>query len=147
MRGRPMMAAALVPALLAVGCGDDAEDGQDAADSPPASESEAGGGDEDVDEEPAEEPAPEPEDERYEVQSGDTLSRIANEHDVTIEALVEANELEDPDVLLEGQELVIPASTTDADDPEGQDAEGAEEAGGAEPDEQGEGAEEQEDEG
>ena len=44
----------------------------------------------------------------YVVQSGDTLTSIAEEFGTTVEAIVEANNLEDPDVLAIGQELVIP---------------------------------------
>ena len=49
----------------------------------------------------------------YSVQAGDTLSAIAQEHDVSVEALVGANNLVDPDVLQIGQVLIIP----DPDDP------------------------------
>lgn len=45
---------------------------------------------------------------RYTVQSGDTLFDIAREFDTTVEAIVEANDIEDPDVIDIGQELVIP---------------------------------------
>ena len=44
----------------------------------------------------------------YVVESGDTLTSIAQEHGTTVEAIVEANDLDDPDVLDIGQELVIP---------------------------------------
>jgi LysM repeat protein len=44
----------------------------------------------------------------YTVQSGDTLSAIAQAHDVSIEALTAANDLADPDVLQIGQVLTIP---------------------------------------
>lgn len=44
----------------------------------------------------------------YTVQAGDTLSAIAQEHEVSLEALAEANALADPDVLKIGQVLVIP---------------------------------------
>ena len=44
----------------------------------------------------------------YVVQPGDTLSSIAVEHGTTVEALVEANDIADPDVIAVGQELVIP---------------------------------------
>jgi len=44
----------------------------------------------------------------YTVQAGDTLSAIAQEHDVSMEALIGANNLPDPDVLQIGQVLIIP---------------------------------------
>jgi LysM repeat protein len=44
----------------------------------------------------------------YSVQAGDTLSAIAQEHDVSLEALTTANDLADPDVLHIGQVLIIP---------------------------------------
>ena len=53
-------------------------------------------------------PAPAPNGETYEVQSGDTLSAIAERFGTTIDALVEANELDDPDAIFPGDELVIP---------------------------------------
>ena len=46
--------------------------------------------------------------ERYVVQAGDTLLQIANRYGVTVEAIVQANKLENPDVLRVGQELIIP---------------------------------------
>lgn len=42
------------------------------------------------------------------VQGGDTLSAIAEEHDVSLESLVAANDLVNPDVLQIGQILIIP---------------------------------------
>ncbi len=47
---------------------------------------------------------------RYEVQSGDALSVIARNHGVTTQALLELNELENPDTLRVGQTLLIPGS-------------------------------------
>lgn len=44
----------------------------------------------------------------YTVESGDTLSAVAQEHNVSLEALISANDLTDPDVLQVGQVLVIP---------------------------------------
>lgn len=46
---------------------------------------------------------------KYVVQSGDTLSGIAEEFGVTIQQIIDANSLQNPDLLLPGQELVIPA--------------------------------------
>ena len=46
---------------------------------------------------------------QYTVQSGDTLSAIAQEYGVTIEELMIANGLADPNVLAVGQVLAIPA--------------------------------------
>lgn len=43
----------------------------------------------------------------YVVRSGDTLSEIARDHDVTVKAIIRANSLED-DTIMPGQELRIP---------------------------------------
>ena len=45
---------------------------------------------------------------RYVVQPGDTLSSIAARFNVTVEDLMNANEIQDPNLLSAGQELVIP---------------------------------------
>lgn len=45
----------------------------------------------------------------YTVRSGDTLSSIAQEQGTTVEAIVEANDIDDPDVIDIGQELTIPS--------------------------------------
>jgi murein DD-endopeptidase MepM/ murein hydrolase activator NlpD len=45
---------------------------------------------------------------RYLVQPGDTLSSIAAQFNVTIEDLMDANDISDPNLLSAGQELVIP---------------------------------------
>ena len=45
----------------------------------------------------------------YVVQEGDILSTIASRHDVTVEAILEANDLADPDFLSIGQVLKIPS--------------------------------------
>lgn len=44
----------------------------------------------------------------YTVQAGDTLAKIAAEFGVTVEAIVEANGIEDPSLINVGQVLVIP---------------------------------------
>jgi len=46
----------------------------------------------------------------YVVKSGDTLSEIANEYDTTVDELVEENNIENPNLINVGQELVIFAS-------------------------------------
>ncbi|PZU39472.1 MAG: hypothetical protein DI571_14595 [Arsenicicoccus sp.] len=43
----------------------------------------------------------------YTVQRGDTLAEIAAEHGVDVNALVEANGLDDPNLIIEGQTLSI----------------------------------------
>ncbi len=48
----------------------------------------------------------------YIVQAGDTLSGIARAYNVSIEELMEANHLVDPNLLYVGQTLVIPAHPT-----------------------------------
>jgi LysM repeat protein len=57
---------------------------------------------------PAPSPSPSPQAETYTVRSGDTLSQIAQRFDTTVQAIVEANDLDDPDVLGVGDELIIP---------------------------------------
>ncbi len=49
-----------------------------------------------------------PETVTYVVQPGDSLSEIAQRFNVTIEAVMEANGITDPDSIREGQELLIP---------------------------------------
>ena len=44
----------------------------------------------------------------YTVERGDTLTKIANEHDVSLSDLIEANSLTNPDLIYPGQVLVIP---------------------------------------
>lgn len=48
----------------------------------------------------------------YVVKNGDTLSKIAQEQETTVAALVEANDIANPDRIYVGQELVIPGSST-----------------------------------
>jgi soluble lytic murein transglycosylase-like protein len=50
----------------------------------------------------------------YIVQDGDTLSEIAQRNGTTIAAIAEANGLEDPYVLLPGQELALPGASSGA---------------------------------
>lgn len=50
----------------------------------------------------------------YKVSSGDTLSGIAARFDVSVEELIRANSIADPDRLVEGQELNIPARSQGA---------------------------------
>lgn len=51
----------------------------------------------------------------YKVSSGDTLSAIARRFDTTVEAIVKANKLDDPDRIVVGQELKIPAAGSGSD--------------------------------
>lgn len=97
LRGRTVWLL-LVVIVVATGCGrgDDGEQ-PDAGPSPRATAASAG---------PS--PSPSPQRETYTVKSGDTLSQIAQRFDTTIEAIVEANDLDDPDKLGIGDELVIP---------------------------------------
>lgn len=60
-----------------------------------------------------EEPAP---DVTYVVVAGDTLSRIAQEFDTTVDALLEANDLNDTAIFV-GQQLVIPGASGGAGAP------------------------------
>jgi LysM repeat protein len=53
-------------------------------------------------------PAETPQQRTYIVQAGDTLGKIANELGITVEALAQANNISDPNLIHVGQELVIP---------------------------------------
>lgn len=75
---------------------DDGDDGE------PADEEQEGN---DEDEQEAEAP---PNDGAYVVQEGDTLYGIAVQFQVTMDALMEANGIDDPNALQVGQELQIP---------------------------------------
>jgi LysM repeat protein len=44
----------------------------------------------------------------YAVESGDTLDGIARKYGVTVKAIAELNELEDPSFIRVGQKLTIP---------------------------------------
>jgi LysM repeat protein len=46
--------------------------------------------------------------ERHVVQSGESLSMIAAEYGVSIESIMAANSLDDPNTIVVGQELLIP---------------------------------------
>jgi lysozyme len=46
----------------------------------------------------------------YVVQAGDTLGAIAETHGVSVDAIMQANGLSDPNYIYVGQELVIPGS-------------------------------------
>lgn len=51
----------------------------------------------------------------YEVRPGDTLTSIAAEHGITVQAILEANDLPDPDLIRVGQSIVIPGADGAAD--------------------------------
>jgi LysM repeat protein len=53
----------------------------------------------------------------YVVQSGDSLSAVAQRFGVSQQALMEANDITDPDAIREGQELVIPGPATSTETP------------------------------
>lgn len=44
----------------------------------------------------------------YDVKAGDTLTAIASEHGVSVTAILELNDISDPDLIRVGQEIVIP---------------------------------------
>jgi LysM repeat protein len=44
----------------------------------------------------------------HEVKSGETLISIAIDYDTTVEAILDANELDSPDLIYEGQRLIVP---------------------------------------
>ncbi|MEU5166070.1 LysM peptidoglycan-binding domain-containing protein [Streptomyces mutomycini] len=49
---------------------------------------------------------------RYTVQSGDTLTEIAEKYGTTIDQLVEWNGIDDPDVIKKGQKLIVDKGDT-----------------------------------
>ncbi|WP_160300766.1 LysM peptidoglycan-binding domain-containing protein [Kiritimatiella glycovorans] len=53
-------------------------------------------------------PMPEPEYKHYTIRKGDTLSAIAYRHDISVSTLVELNEIQNPDRLVVGQDLLLP---------------------------------------
>lgn len=53
----------------------------------------------------------------YTIERGDTLTDIARRHDTTVAALVAANDIADPDVIIAGDTLEIPGASTDDDGP------------------------------
>lgn len=44
----------------------------------------------------------------YRVQAGDNLSTIANRHGVSVQAIIEANNLANPNQIMPGDQLIIP---------------------------------------
>lgn len=57
---------------------------------------------------PPAQPAPSAESQTYTVQSGDTLSAIATRYGTTIDAICQANDIEDPNQIQVGEVLTIP---------------------------------------
>jgi LysM repeat protein len=72
---------------------------------------------------------PSPTPRTYTVRRGDTLSSIARQLGLTVEALMAANGLNDPNTLNVGQVLLVPL-VEGASEPEGQDSEATESPGG-----------------
>lgn len=62
-------------------------------------------------------PTPRSDTETYIVQQGDTLRRIAQLYQVSIQQIVTENDIENPDLISVGQVLVIPPTTFDATAP------------------------------
>lgn len=104
---------AIVVAMATVGCGGNGEDADPgatatptaAAESSPSPAAPAMTATQPPTEAGTEAP---PDGESYVVESGDTLTSIAERFNTTVDAIVEANNLDDPDVIGVGDELVIP---------------------------------------
>lgn len=88
-RSAAVLAVGLVLGLLGAACGDD-----EPAPTPTP--------------EVTPEPEPEPTPRTYTVEPGDNLTAIAEEFGTTVDALVEANGIENPNVIQPGRELRIP---------------------------------------
>lgn len=52
------------------------------------------------------------------VQPGDSLSKIAKQHDTTVEELMALNDIDDPNLLFVGQELLVDEVVSAAEEPE-----------------------------
>jgi len=63
-------------------------------------------------------PSTRKEPQKYVVQPGDTLGQIATSYGVSVEHIVKANDLKNPNVLDVGQKLVIPAPTLEGSGPD-----------------------------
>lgn len=50
----------------------------------------------------------------YTIEAGDTLSALAQRFNVTLDELMQENDIDDPDLILVGQELTIPCPETPA---------------------------------
>ena len=59
---------------------------------------------------PTETPAASGGQQEYTVQAGDSLGAIAAKFGVTVDAIVQANSITDPNIILPGETLIIPAS-------------------------------------
>lgn len=98
----------LVLALAVAACGNGDEEAPEAT-APPATTPPVETTEPPVEpEEPTPTPTAEAEPEVYEVQEGDTLWDIAERFETTVDAIVEANDIEDPSAIFPGDELVIP---------------------------------------
>jgi LysM repeat protein len=101
--------------LAAAGCSSDGDVEEQGTPVPSTAPAQAEDGQSPVPE-PSDTPEPESESEPevatsgepYVVESGDTLSSIAQRFDTTVTAIVEANDLDDPDLIVVGDELVVP---------------------------------------
>ena len=82
----------------------------------------SGGGTSNADATPAATPAPTAA--THVVVEGDTLSAIADQYGVTLDAIMEENDITDASLIFVGQELTIPAAATASDSSDGSDAGG-----------------------
>jgi LysM domain-containing protein len=65
-------------------------------------------------------PTPEPTPVIYVIKGGDTLSKIASEHGLTLDELMAANpDITDPNRITEGQQIIIPVPQTAPEQPDG----------------------------
>jgi LysM repeat protein len=105
-RLRVLVSLAVVAGAL-VGCGNDNGE-EELGDLPPLTDETPVVPEPEDEPEPTPTPAPTPTEQVYVVQQGDTLWGIAQEFGTTVDAIVEANDIDDPEQIFPGDELVIP---------------------------------------
>lgn len=107
-RVEPILAAAGDPQISVPGDTSTVSSGAGTTPADPPATAEGEPGDAGSETTGGEDDAPIAEDDEYVVQVGDSLSLIANRYNITIDDIVRANNLANPDSIFSGQRLVIP---------------------------------------